>query len=179
MASRTVRLNAFQRAMFKWNALHPYNAVHVVEIGEPLKCDGLHASITSALGKFGFTEILLDSATKPSRIALFTAERPKLEVQLLPDAAPETLDREIERQLNKPFPCGLRVQPYRWLAQDRGSTFVLAVTYFHIVADAESVVWLLRSCVEDYHARAHQKPASNLSFRVYPSPPKPYLWHFC
>jgi len=92
--------------MCRWNALHPYNAVHVAEIAQRLDKNALATSIAVALHKVGFSEIVLDSENEPSSFSFSPAANAGVEIEFLSDAEPETLHREIERQLNTPFVCG-------------------------------------------------------------------------
>ena len=57
--------------------------------------------------------------------------------------------------------------------QADSASFWLALTYFHPIADAESVVWLLKMCVESYCAGNHPKTA--ISLDLYPKVPEPPL----
>jgi len=59
-----------------------------------------------------------------------------------------------------------------------GSSFILAVTYFHMLADAESIVWLLRSCAEEYLSKSRKTRLPDLTLRIYPSAPKPCFRNF-
>lgn len=163
--------------MFKWTALHPYNAVHVLEIAQPLKQTELALAVRSALQQIGFSEIKFDNASSPSSFSLSLSDR-EPDIHHLPDSSPEALHREIEQQLNTPFLCGVTVHPYRWLAQDRGDRFVLAVTYFHVLADAESIVWLLRLCAENYVAKIDGQRTPRTLIKVFPKTAEPYLLHF-
>ena len=55
---------------------------------------------------------------------------------------------EVERQLNTPFTQAERFNPFRFFVASAGDSFFLGLVYFHAVADAESVVLLLRELVE-------------------------------
>ncbi len=54
------RLNLFQAAMVRWREMHPYNAVHVVTLSQPLDLSRLEASIRRQLEGLGLTGLMLD-----------------------------------------------------------------------------------------------------------------------
>src|SRR5213594_3653913 len=124
--------------MLGWNELHPYNAVHVVRVPEPLALDRLKQAIASALEGVGLGEIVPNHSGRPSSFTQYAIRNTAQEMSVLPDAHPSTLHSEIQRQLNLPFLCGPRIQPFRFFAQADGASFSLGVTYFHPIADAES-----------------------------------------
>jgi NRPS condensation-like uncharacterized protein len=67
------------------------------------------------------------------------------------DESPQcALVGEIERQLNLPFDHTRRFSPFRFLVAPAKDSFFLGMVYFHPVADAEAVVWLLRDIVTCY-----------------------------
>src|SRR5438046_1403470 len=144
-----MKLNQFQRLMLRWNNLHPYNAVHVVRIPSPLDCERLKQAISTTLQSLGLGEIFPTRMTGnlgSTRYAM--RDTLALEIPLLPPNDPAILHSEIQRQLNVPFLGGIRVDPFRFFAQTDGSSFFLGLTYFHPIADAESIVWLVKMCVE-------------------------------
>ena len=54
------RLNSFQKTMLQWNDLHPYSAVHVVQIPGALDEARLRHTLQSALQARGLTNLALD-----------------------------------------------------------------------------------------------------------------------
>jgi hypothetical protein len=142
------RLNSFQRTMLQWNELHPYSAVHVVQIAGPIQPDRLRDSIASVLESRGLSNLTLDekngrfeyrggpAAWELRIVSMGDGSNPRL-----------ALAREIEGELNRPFDCVGPFQPFRFFAMPAGSTSFLGLVYFHPVADAESVVFLLRDIV--------------------------------
>ena len=55
------RLNLFQAAMLRWRALHPYNAVHVVRLGQPIDAARLEAALREQFESLGLTGLELDA----------------------------------------------------------------------------------------------------------------------
>jgi hypothetical protein len=75
---------------------------------------------------------------------------------------------ELERQLNNPFAYGGAFTPFRWIVFEEQDAFALGVVYFHPIADAESIVYLLRDIVERY--RGSREPGLARPVERYPAP---------
>ena len=147
------RLNLFQMSMLRWREPYPYNAVHVVRIGQPLSGAGLQQAIDDVLTRFGLTGLELDIARGRFDYGGGAANAP---VQILPpgpDPA-ETLRAEIERQLNAPFPREGRIDPFRFFAIDGGDGFELGLGYDHFIAAGDSIVALLKAIADRYGGAA-------------------------
>lgn len=143
------RLNTFQLSMLQWNELHPYNAVHVVRIPEALDLERLRCAITATLEGKGLTGLALDrsagayefqGAPAPAELTLTGTDAP---------SAPGFAE-EIERHLNTPFAQVERFSPFRFMVVSEAGSFSLGLVYFHAVADAESIVFLLKDMVDAY-----------------------------
>jgi NRPS condensation-like uncharacterized protein len=142
-------MNSMQKSMLQWNGMHPYSAVHAVQIRGTLDLARLQACIDTAVTRGGLTWLRLDC----DRFT-FQYEDGAANSQLLTIAGDEDprsgLVAEIERQLNLPFEHTIRFSPFRFLVAPAGDSFFLGMVYFHPTADAESVVWLLRDIVTAY-----------------------------
>jgi NRPS condensation-like uncharacterized protein len=138
--------------MLQWNEVHPYSAVHVVQIQCALDEARMQVCIDTTLAKHGLTWLRLDR-----KRFTFQYESGASKSQFLTIAGDEgpqgTLVAEIERQLNLPFEHTQRFSPFRFLAVPANDSFFLGVVYFHPAADAESVVWLLRDISTCYQER--------------------------
>jgi len=147
-----MRFNAFQRAMLQWNSMHPYNAVHVVRLpGSPFE-ERLKDAINRAIEARGLTALTLNRergtytyAGGPSDCELVTIE--------CEENLTEVLSREIERQLNTPFPNFGAFIPFRLFVARGEDSFALGLVYLHAVADAESIVLLMKEIVAYYAGR--------------------------
>jgi len=159
------RLNAIQKSMLQWNAMHPYNAVHVLQARGELDILRLRAVINATLEKHHLTRLVLDGR----RFAFEYQGGPAdAELQTLaggPDAW-SALVPEIERQLNLPFDFTRPFSPFRFLVAPSGDSYFLGLAYFHPVADAESVVLLIKDIVGRYGNES--AAASNGAFELYP-----------
>ena len=143
------RLNSFQKTMLQWNDLHAYNAVHVVRIAGGVNLLRLRGAIDGSLESRGLTHLTLDR-----RQDSFAYEGGPVasEIRIIsPDAdSTRALETEIARQLNTAFePLG-RFNPFRFFVVPDEEEFLLGLVYFHPVADAESIVHLLKRMVDDY-----------------------------
>src|SRR5437899_8852055 len=78
------------------------------------------------------------------------------------------LQAEIERELNTGFDYTGSFCPFRFFAVPQPGSFFLASTYFHPIADAESVVRLVRQLVESY--LQPNAPDSSPNMEIYPEP---------
>jgi hypothetical protein len=155
------RLNLFQAAMLRWRALHPYNAVHVIRIGQPLDPPRLRADITGELERCGLTGFALDAARRRFEYA-GGPSRAGLRVVAAGGDARETVLAEIEREINTPFSGDASGEPFRFFAVDSGDAFDLGLAYDHVVAGGESVVALLKAIVDRHCGGCAPQPAPNL-----------------
>lgn len=126
--------------------MHPYSAIHVVQIGRVLDERRLRARINATLARRGLTRLRLDRKRFGFRYESGPAE---CDIRTI-DSAEEplgVLTSEMERQLNLGFPWMDSFSPFRFLILPAGDSFFLGIVYFHPAADAESVVHLLKDIV--------------------------------
>ncbi len=148
-ASMQGRLNTLQKSMVQWDEMHPYSAVHLVQIRGALDVTHLRACINATVAKHGLSRLALDRA----RSAFHYEGGPAdcgLQTVVGPESSWCVLRTEIELQLNRRFDYTRPFSPFRFLATSAGDSFWLGLVYFHPVADAESVAWLLRDIVRSY-----------------------------
>src|SRR5262245_31193274 len=133
------RLNSFQKAMLEWDALHPYNVVHVVRVTQDLDIGRLRNIVRATLEVRGLTGLNLDwrRGTYQYLGGPAQSEIPCVIDESLPGVA---LASEIERQLNTAFVRSAQFDPFRFFVVPREGSFFLGLVYFHAVADAESIV---------------------------------------
>ncbi len=141
------KLNLFQATMLRWRELHPYNAVHVVRVDAPLDGDRLRADIEHELADQGLTGYVLDVAHRRYEYKGGAACAGLRLVASGADAR-ATLEAEIEREINTPFPRDGRLDPFRFFAIAAGASFHLGFAYDHVVAGGDSIVELLKRIVE-------------------------------
>jgi hypothetical protein len=135
--------------MLQWNELHPYSAVHVVRIRGALEAVRLRASIQTTVERRGLTRLELNRERFAFRYLGGPAD---CEIRTLAGAEDpyHAVVAEMERQLNLRFELAQPFSPFRFLVAPAGDSFLLGVVYFHPVADAESVVYLLKDIVASY-----------------------------
>ena len=148
------RLNAFQLSMLQWNDLHPYNAVHVVRIPGALEFERLKNVITMTLEGKGLTGLVLDRRAGTYQ---YHGGPAYAEIKLVgADAASSPgFAEEVERQLNTPFAHDHSFNPFRFMVVAEKDAFSLGLVYFHPIADAESIVFLLKDMVDAYRGRVN------------------------
>src|SRR5712691_3631609 len=154
-------LNSFQKTMLQWNELHPYNAVHVVRIPQSLDILRLTRVINGTLQRLGLTRLTINSR---QGIYRYYDEAFDCAIQTIDshESSRARLQTEIERQLNTRFVLDAPFCPFRFFVVPEGDSFFLGNVYFHAVADAESVVRLMKHLVECYRQNAEPNPAASL-----------------
>lgn len=153
--------------MLQWNEMHPYNAVHAVQIPGSYDSARLQRAIQNAFENRGLTHLTVDS-----RKGLYHYENlpGTVEVRELPSSRDSLaqLQIEIERELNTAFDCSRGFNPFRFFVLPGPESFLVGVAYFHAAADAEAVVLLLKDLVEVYERGAMALPLTSLE--LYPGP---------
>ena len=102
------RLNLFQLAMLRWREMHPYNAVHLIRVAEPLDARRLRHAIVLHLQSLGLTGLVLDAERGRYEYTGGPASVDMAIVDADTDAL-SAISTEIERQLNRPFPRADRI----------------------------------------------------------------------
>jgi len=137
--------------MLDWNELHPYNAVHVVRVPTALDPPRLREAIQTTLEGLGLSNLSVDHEGGACQ---YGGGPVVSELTMIDDGSGSSLAAEIERQLNTPFPRGKSFDPFRFFVAPGQASFSLGLAYFHPIADAESVVWVLKRLVDSYRAAA-------------------------
>ena len=143
------RLNLFQEAMLRWREIHPYSAVHAIRIDQPLDAERLSSVIDGRLEALGLTGLTLDFAHARFEYTGGAAHS-MLAVHAGGAEPMQVLQREIERELNTPFPHQGPLVPFRFFAIEADAYFHLAITYDHFIAAGDSIVVLLEGMVSAY-----------------------------
>ena len=143
------RLNIFQRAMLIWNDLHPYNAVHTVEVSEPLNMDRLSSTLNSVLEAHKLTGLILDKTTKTYEYKGSPAAVKISEISA-GDNAGLALNDQIQQQLNTAINLEENGTPFRFTVIRTDASFFFSIVYLHVTAGAESLVLLMQDIVNAY-----------------------------
>jgi NRPS condensation-like uncharacterized protein len=160
------QFNSFQKTMLQWNEMHAYNGVHVVRIAGDLDVPRLTNAVNGLLEQEGLTNLTLDHKRGTFHYAGGGA---RLIINVLAGSrgAPADLEAESERQLNSAFKPFEIFSPFRFFVWPEEGSFLLGLVYFHAIADAESVVLLLKDLVHAYSgAGAGERPEP---MELYPS----------
>lgn len=155
------RLNVFQVAMLRWRSLHPYNAVHVMEVNAPFDRERLDTTIAAHLSACGLTGLRLDSAHARYEYRGGPAQYP-LDVVDGGNDAHAALCGEIERQLNLPFAADGDIAPFRFFALPGADAFRVGLAYDHFIAGGDSIVALMQDLRLRYLGRPAVRPAPEL-----------------
>jgi len=144
------RFNEFQRTMLQWSSLHPYTAVHVLKVAAPITPDRFAEGLNKVLSESGLGSLSIDR-----KLGTYHFHRgPQACVPRQVESGRDpmaALSAEIERQLNEPFAFEDRFVPFRFFILPGTAETHVGISYFHAIADAESIGRLLleivRSCL--------------------------------
>jgi len=159
------RLNSFQKTMLQWNDMHPYNAVHVVRIPVVLNIEQLSLNARATLEQRSLTHLVLNRRRNTFTYQGGSADCP-VKIINCGDDPNAALQTEVERQLNTPFVPTPGFSPFRFFAVPTKSSFFLGLVYFHPIADAEAIVFLLRDLVRT--CRQSAPPSPPPAVQLYP-----------
>jgi len=164
------KFNIFQKTMLQWNEMHPYSAVHVVRIPEPLDLTRLNQLIDRELEQLGLTGLVIDK-----RRGTFEYRGGPLhnELKVLDGDSASVLQREIEEQLNASFLDDGPLHPFRFFVMKEEDAFRLGLVYFHVIAGAESIILLLKRFTSKYLGQ--DLPSLSSPLDLYPSGPGTFL----
>lgn len=146
------RLNVFQKTMLRWNEMHPYNAVHVVRVPQPLETERLGNLINDYLEQCGLTNLSIDS---PKGTFHYDGGPAQSEIKVIKGERNSyaLLRSEIEEQLNTSFVVIPSMNPFRFFVVEEDDAFYLGLVYFHVISGAEPVVFILKDIVNIYMNR--------------------------
>ena len=148
--------------MLDWSDLHPYNAVHVVRIPGSADLTKLKNAVRDTLAFHGLIGLTLN---RKKGTFQYTGGPAQCEIKTIQavENAPELLRAEIETQVNTGFDITGTFLPFRFFAVMEKESFHLGLVYFHAVADAVSVVHLLRQIYLAYLGIAQSPDAKPFS----------------
>lgn len=141
-AETSYKLNIFQKAVLSWDRMLPYNAAHVLRVSSPLDPARLDTAVAACLISYGLGPLRVDE--ERSRFGFESAGRaPSVEVLDASGPLLETLRGRLEDELNRPFPLSPPSWPVRFFAVREKDGFYLGLVYFHVIADASSIIYLM------------------------------------
>jgi len=143
------KLHIFQKTMLLWDEIHPYNAVHVIRIPQSLDLPRLTGIIQKRLEMYHLTGFVLDRKRKRF---FYRGGAADVDIKIVEQRKEisAALDNEIELQINTSFPKEGVITPFRFFILREDQFFYLGLVYLHIICDAESIVYLLKSIVNTY-----------------------------
>jgi hypothetical protein len=144
--------------MLQWDEMAPYNAVHVVQLPGRLDLPRLHEAIDHTLHRRGLGPLSVDRRRFAYRYASGPAEITLDLLEAGHGTVPAMVSR-IEAEINRRFDWSRPFCPFRFFAAPEDESFYLGIVYFHPVADAESIVELLK---EIAHAFQGLTPAGQV-----------------
>lgn len=135
--------------MLIWNDLHPYNAVHIVRVPYLLDMERLVSIIKGYLEINSLTDLVIDR--KRNRFQ-YNGGPADVEINVINshNNPISILSKEIEEQLNRPFPDSLKMTPFRFFIIREESCFYIGLVYFHAVSDASSIIAILKDIATSY-----------------------------
>jgi len=159
------KLNIFQRTMLQWSGVHPYNAVHVVRVGRPLDLPRLTKTINEELEHLGLTGL---SIRRDQGTFRYEGGPGDYHLRVLSDVEDNhsLIQREMETEVNTGFTDEGALRPFRFFVIREEKGFSLGLTYFHVIAGAESIILLLRHFVCKYLDQ--EPPGFSFPLEIYP-----------
>jgi len=146
----TGRLNIPQRTVLMWDAMHPYNAIHVVRIPLPLDIARLKDSVDKHLESKGLSGLVIDRKKKNYN---FKGGASDIHIKVI-DGGNDSLSAlcsEIQEQLNAPFNIdGGIINPIRCFAVMEEESFYLGLVYYHVISGGDSIIYLLKGITRYY-----------------------------
>ena len=164
------KFNIFQKTMLQWNEMHPYSAVHIVRIPEPLDLTRLTQLIDRELEELGLTGLVIDKRRGTFEYRGGSLLNP---LKVLEGDSHSVLQREIEQQLNAGFLDDGPLHPFRFFVMKEKDAFRLGLVYFHVIAGAESIILLLKRFASKYLGQ--DLPSLSSPLDLYPSGPGAFL----
>jgi hypothetical protein len=157
------KLSIPQRTLLLWDRIHPYNAVHIVKIPCPPEPERLKEIVNRCLEAKGLTGLVLD---RDSCRYEFRGGPSRLEIEVInkPGESSSALKREVQKQLNLRFLCGLRGEPFRFFAVTDDHFFYFGVVYFHLISGGDSIIYLMKDIVRVYIDGNASEPCRPLIF---------------
>ena len=142
------RLNAFQRVMYHWSALHPYNATHTYKIAGPLDVERLRAAIRETYARNGVGIVHVDPDARWYQHE--TDSEPEVQILQAGDDTEGRLTEHVRAELNRPFDRP-SCRPLRFFAMAAGpAAHYVSTTYDHWLADSVAARLLLRHVLGRY-----------------------------
>jgi len=139
-------LNLFQSTMLRWRAMHPYNAVHAVAIDPSLTPQRIESAIAATLAHWGLTGLVLDR--QRSRYEYRGGPAHASLAPVPGTAVLETLEAEVEHQLNAPFTADGALDPFRFFHVTGRDGAMLGLAYDHFIAGGDCILALLHAIVD-------------------------------
>ncbi len=153
--------------MLRWNDIHPYNAVHIVHVQQKLDRERLRCAITREIRDLGLGSFIID---RVQGTYAFADDTNAIELRFLAaaDEVTPVLSQLVEAELNRPF-SNRMLSPFRFFVVEETEAFYLGLVYFHAVAGAESVAFLMNLILNRYMEREHQSCSLPLDLYFRPS----------
>lgn len=137
MPNSIPKLNLFARAMQAWDETLPYNAVHSIQINRELDPERIPMIVSRAIEQHSGLSYLPDKITIEHISPTGDIEED------LRSANESQLNQRFDRNHSEPF---IRF----FILPIDEENFILGLCYYHLIASADSICWLLESIVADY-----------------------------
>jgi hypothetical protein len=158
------RMNAFQRVMYQWSGLHPYNATHTYKIAGPLELDRLRSAVreTCRFNGLGIVCVAPDGQSYRHEVD----HAPDVDILMGDDHPENRLTEHLTRELNRPFARPI-CRPLRFSAIAAGPDYhYVSATYDHWVADSVAARLIVRHVLGRYCKL--DIPENNQPLNLYP-----------
>lgn len=150
-------LNGMQQMMLRWEAVHPLNAVHLVELGEPVSLAQAQAALDEALATLSLGPVEFSRNRTQSRFLPASAmAAPRVEAVVVAQPFESALTALLDDHLNRPFATSGVEWPFRFLhvPTDDGRCY-LGIVYRHVVSDSRGIQLIARCWLRTLFGLSH------------------------
>lgn len=148
-------LEGFQQVMLRWEEIRPYNAVHIIELNDlSLSAVRLSKSVAAVFSAVGLTSVRFNRSRKAVQYRSVGHPLKIAEVELQ-TASNEELSGLMTDKLSDFFAAN-EDSPFRITlarqtrANGVSATQYLVIGYRHAIADAQSIVLLVKAILDHY-----------------------------
>ena len=142
------RMNVFQRLMYQWSELYPYNATHIYRIAGTLDAERLREAIRQVYRHNGIGTVAVSDDALSFQYE--SEDHPDLTLFDGGEHPHQCLTAQVAVEINRPFPRP-RYQPLRFsVVTESPTNFALMVTYDHWVTDSTGVRLIVQQVLAQY-----------------------------
>ncbi len=149
-------LDGFQQVMLRWEEIRPYNAVHAVELNGlslcPKRLAKSAAAVFHAVGltsvRFNHSKNKAEYTSNGNPLDIVEIDLSSASIETISELMTDKLSDRFSTTEDLPFRMALATEIH---ADKVSATQYLVIGYRHAIADAQSIVLLLKAILDHYH----------------------------